>query len=77
MDTIQPREISVIEPIGAAFEKTKEILFKPFDIGKWFVIGFCAWLATLGNGADSALPAGVADQGPADTLQISNRKSIR
>jgi len=50
MDTIQPREISIVEPIGAAIEKTKEILFQPFDIGKWFAIGFCAWLATLGNG---------------------------
>ncbi|MHC4882034.1 MAG: DUF7544 domain-containing protein [Planctomycetota bacterium] len=50
MDTTQPREISVIEPIGAAIEKTKQILFQPFDMIKWFAIGFCAWLATLGNG---------------------------
>ena len=50
MDTIQTRQISVVEPIGAAIEKTKEILFQPFDIGKWFTIGFCAFLATLGSG---------------------------
>lgn len=25
------------------------MLFQPFDIGKWFVIGFCAWLAQLGE----------------------------
>lgn len=50
MDMIQPRQISVIEPIGAAFEKTKEILFQPFDLAKWFAIGFCAFLATLGDG---------------------------
>ena len=50
MDTLPLREISVIEPIGAAIEKTKQILFQPFDIGKWFAIGFCAFLATLGNG---------------------------
>ncbi len=50
MDMNQPRQISVVEPIGAAIEKTKEILFRPFDIGKWFTIGFCAWLATLGDG---------------------------
>ncbi len=47
MDTPQPRDISVLEPIGAAFEKTQQILFQPFDIGKWFVLGFAAWLATL------------------------------
>jgi hypothetical protein len=50
MEPTQTRDISVIEPIGAAIEKTKQILFKPFDIGKWFAIGFCAWLATLGKG---------------------------
>ena len=50
MEPAQTRDISVIEPIGAAIEKTKQILFKPFDIGKWFAIGFCAWLAMLGNG---------------------------
>ena len=50
MDTNQLRQISVIEPIGVAIEKTKQILFQPFDITKWFAIGFCAFLATLGNG---------------------------
>ena len=46
----QELNISVIDPIGPAFEKVKEILFRPFDLGKWFVIGFCAWLAYLGSG---------------------------
>ena len=50
METTEPRQVSIIEPIGTAVEKTKEILFKPFDIGKWFAIGFCAWLASLGEG---------------------------
>ncbi len=42
--------VSVIDPIGPAFEKVKTILFRPFDLGKWFTIGFCAWLAYLGSG---------------------------
>ena len=42
--------ISVIKPISPAIEKVKAILFKPFEIGKWFTIGFCAWLAFLGQG---------------------------
>jgi len=41
--------ISVIKPISPAIEKVKTILFKPFEIGKWFTIGFCAWLALLGQ----------------------------
>ncbi|MCD6175526.1 MAG: hypothetical protein J7K65_07165 [Planctomycetes bacterium] len=52
MDSTQPHQISVIEPIGAAIEKTKQILFQPFDIAKWFAIGFCAWLAALGSGGN-------------------------
>jgi len=49
----QLQKISVIDPISPALEKVKIILFKPFDIGKWFVIGFCAWLAFLGQGGFS------------------------
>jgi hypothetical protein len=53
--TIQPvtnshREISVTEPLSPALERVKTMLFKPFDLGKWFTIGFCAWLAFLGEG---------------------------
>ena len=29
------------------------ILFRPFDIQKWFALGFCAWLAYLGEGGSS------------------------
>ncbi|MDF1738037.1 MAG: hypothetical protein P1U86_02665 [Verrucomicrobiales bacterium] len=28
----------------------KTILFRPFHAGKWFALGFSAWLATLGEG---------------------------
>jgi hypothetical protein len=44
------REISVTEPVSPALERVKAMLFKPFDLGKWFTIGFCAWLALLGEG---------------------------
>jgi len=47
--TTSPREISVVEPVSPALERVKQILFRPFDLGKWFVIGFCAWLAQLGE----------------------------
>jgi hypothetical protein len=46
----QPPRISVIDPISPAIQRVKDILFKPFDLGKWFTIGFCAWLAYLGCG---------------------------
>jgi hypothetical protein len=41
--------VSVIEPVGKAIEEVKKILFRPFNLEKWFTIGFCAWLAFLGN----------------------------
>jgi hypothetical protein len=47
--TAQPANVSVTLPISPAIERVKLLLFRPFDLGKWFVIGFCAWLATLGQ----------------------------
>jgi hypothetical protein len=47
----------VAEPVSPAFERMKLMLFRPFDFGKWFVIGFCAWLAYLGE-AGSGFPGG-------------------
>ncbi len=49
MNAPQIPSISVIDPINPAIERVRTILFRPFDLGKWFVIGFCAWLAQLGN----------------------------
>jgi hypothetical protein len=45
----RPREISVAEPVAPALERVKQMLFKPFDLAKWITIGFCAWLAGLGE----------------------------
>jgi hypothetical protein len=50
MNYEHPNRVSVIDPITPAIDRVKLILFRPFDMGKWFVIGFCAWLAYLGGG---------------------------
>jgi len=52
----QQLNVSVIDPISPAIERVKTILFRPFDLGKWFVIGFCAWLAYLGKGGGGGGP---------------------
>jgi hypothetical protein len=44
------REISVIDPLSRAMVWARDVLFRPFDVGKWIVLGFCAWLAMLGQG---------------------------
>ena len=41
--------VSVVDPIGPAIERVKTILFRPFSLERWLVIGFCAWLAYLGQ----------------------------
>ncbi|MDA0991307.1 MAG: DUF4339 domain-containing protein, partial [Verrucomicrobia bacterium] len=55
-----PLPISCTSPVEAAWSGMKQILFAPFDIGKWFVLGFSAWLATLceggGGGGSIQLP---------------------
>jgi len=40
-------KIEYINPIVNSFNRMQEVLFKPFDITKWFIIGFTAWLAHL------------------------------
>src|SRR3954447_1556541 len=44
------RKIEIFAPFSAALDLTKLILFQPFDIAKWLVIGFAAFLAQLGGG---------------------------
>jgi hypothetical protein len=45
----RPANVSVVDPINPAIERVKNMLFRPFDLAKWMTIGFCAWLATLGE----------------------------
>jgi hypothetical protein len=52
--TPPPEHVSVALPVGWAIERVKRVLFEPFDLGKWFTIGFCAWLAQLGQGGSGA-----------------------
>ena len=40
---------SSLAAVAAAFERMVAVLFRPFDIGRWLSMGFCAWLAYLGT----------------------------
>ena len=40
-------QIEIFKPFGEAFELMKRILFRPFDLKKWCVIGFAAFLTYL------------------------------
>jgi len=41
--------VSIVDPVTPAIAWTGKLLFKPFDVAKWLVLGFCAWLAYLGE----------------------------
>ena len=50
MNGNQP-SIQIFEPFGAAYELMKKILFQPFDLGKWCIIGFAAFMSgSIGGG---------------------------
>lgn len=49
MNPNEPR-IEIFAPFGEAYEQMVTILFRPFDLKKWLVIGFAAWLATFFSG---------------------------
>ncbi len=52
-------KIRYIEPLSRAIERSTQICFRPFDIGKWFVLGFACWLARLtqgGGGGGGSFP---------------------
>lgn len=54
-----PGSISIVEPVGKAFDWTLQVLFRPLNPGKWFTIGFCAWLAFFGeSGGGFNFPGG-------------------
>jgi hypothetical protein len=48
--------IHYIEPLSRGISRAKQALFNPMDLGKWFVIGFTAFLAGL---ADVQVSGGV------------------
>ena len=50
MNATDPK-IEIFKPFGEAFELMKKILFQPFDLTKWLVIGFAAFLASLSGGS--------------------------
>ncbi|MEP6587001.1 MAG: hypothetical protein ABJB70_09775 [Candidatus Udaeobacter sp.] len=47
-------KIEIFKPFGEGFELMKKILFQPFDLKKWLVIGFAGFLASLSGGFTSS-----------------------
>ena len=49
-------KMSLLGPLEQGWDRMVQMLFRPFDLGRWLVIGFAAWLAGLaGGGSNSGL----------------------
>lgn len=40
---------SPLDAVAEAYSRTVSLLFRPFDLTRWFSVGFCAWLSTVGT----------------------------
>ena len=49
------RKIEILAPFNQAIELTRLILFRPFDITKWLVIGFAAFLSGWFNSGGGSI----------------------
>lgn len=66
----EKRSIEIVAPTSRAWEGMKRILFRPFDISKWFVLGFSAWLASLMDGRGSNFNFSNSGSGGGDSDDI-------
>jgi ABC-type maltose transport system permease subunit len=48
--------LSIFEPISVAAQRSKRLLFEPFQLRKWLRLGFCAFL--MGSLPMAGLPSG-------------------
>jgi len=63
--------ISVVDAFGRAWDGMVARLFKPFSIGKWFALGFSAWLAGLMDGGGGSFPGGGGgEKGEYDAINL-------
>ena len=67
--------IEYFEPLSRAWNRMKIALFKPFDLTKWFVIGFNAFLAGLaeGHGGSPSSSVGESDLSFREFLNLPHR----
>jgi hypothetical protein len=49
-------KIQFIEPLSQGISRMRRDLFNPFDLKKWFIVGFTAFLAGLIDGGSSGNP---------------------
>lgn len=56
-------QIALFAPLQAGWSWMVRVLFRPFELRKWFVLGFSAWLAGLASWGGGGGGSGVTDDG--------------
>ncbi len=46
-------QIHYSQPLGNAWQQMKQMLLNPLQPGKWFALGFTAWIASIADGGGS------------------------
>lgn len=65
-------QMSLTRPLGQAWTWMVRMLFRPFDLGKWLVVGFAAWLSGLGDGGYAGFNFS-GDEGGAELVKAARR----
>ncbi len=65
--TLPAQNVSVTLPVNQAVEHAGRMLFRPFQFEKWLAVGFCAWLAHLGQQGFRGTYSGGGRHGNIDT----------
>lgn len=61
--------VSITAALSDAWGRMQTMLFRPFDLKKWFVVGFTAWLAGLAQGG-KGFNWNVGDWSDSDTAEM-------
>ena len=64
--------IQYIEPFAGGWNRMKKALFQPFDLGKWFTVGFTAFLAALLDGGSGGGNSNIGNRSKADVDDLFN-----
>jgi len=64
--------IRYIDPFSQGWDRMTKALFKPFDIGKWFAVGFTAFLAGLTDFNNGGGGGGNNSKSDVDFEEIAN-----
>lgn len=74
-----PAQVQIIPPLSQAWDHMKSQLF-PFNLGRWFTLGFVAWLATMGGSFNfnyhfnsSPFKRGSQSQGPGEFYSATDK----